>query len=400
MSPSPAQPKVAFVAGANGVSGNAIIEYLIRRSKEEWSKIVVSSRSPLKSFWQDPRVHFIALDLSSSVEDVVKKLQPLCTDVTHAYFVSYVHSDDFTALKALNVPLFENFLHGIDTVAGDSLKSVCLQTGGKASHYGVHLGPPAEVPLHEGIPRYDDEGYNFYYPQEDLLFKIHAQRKWTWNVIRPMAIIGYTPSKNGMSEALTLALYILVCKELGEVPEFPGNEYFYNSVDDSSYAQGVADMTIWATTHPQTRNQAFNHINGDTFVWKYFFANLCKHFGAEAPIITDWPKGGDGNSKSKVLLETWAQDPRKKEAWDRVCDKFGGNKDTFAWGSWAFLDWVSQKTWPTLSSCAKARSFGWTRVDDTFSTWIETYRMFENAGILPPNHVTNPPIAAPGSVES
>jgi len=29
-------PKVAFVAGCNGVSGNAIVEFLIRQPKEEW----------------------------------------------------------------------------------------------------------------------------------------------------------------------------------------------------------------------------------------------------------------------------------------------------------------------------------------------------------------------------
>ena len=28
--------KVAFVAGCNGVSGNAIVEYLIRQPKQEW----------------------------------------------------------------------------------------------------------------------------------------------------------------------------------------------------------------------------------------------------------------------------------------------------------------------------------------------------------------------------
>jgi len=30
------QTKVAFVAGANGISGNAIVEHLIRTPKTEW----------------------------------------------------------------------------------------------------------------------------------------------------------------------------------------------------------------------------------------------------------------------------------------------------------------------------------------------------------------------------
>lgn len=59
-----------------------------------------------------------------------------------------------------------------------------------------------------------------------------------------------------MSEAITLALYILVCKEMGEAARFPGNKYFYNSVDDNSYAVSLADMSVWASTHDHTKNEA------------------------------------------------------------------------------------------------------------------------------------------------
>ena len=88
-------------------------------------------------------------------------------------------------------------------------------------------------------------------------------------------------AENGMSEAITLALYMLVCKELGQIPTFPGNKYFYNSVDDSSYAVGLADISVWATTHEHTKDEAFNHVNGDTFVWRYFFRKIGKYFGMD-----------------------------------------------------------------------------------------------------------------------
>lgn len=88
-----------------------------------------------------------------------------------------------------------------------------------------------------------------------------------------------TRSENGMSEALTLALYMLVCQEIGEIPRFPGNKYFYNCVDDNTYAVSLADMTIWATTSDHSKNEAFNHANGDTFVWRYFFPRIGKYFG-------------------------------------------------------------------------------------------------------------------------
>lgn len=124
-------PKVAFVAGCNGVSGNAIVEHLIRQPKEEWSHIIVTSRSPLPNYWQDYRVEFVAIDFLEPVETIMSKLPLACRKTTHAYYTAYVHTDDFTKLRDYNVPLFKNFLTAIDTVAGDNLQRVCLQTGGK-----------------------------------------------------------------------------------------------------------------------------------------------------------------------------------------------------------------------------------------------------------------------------
>jgi hypothetical protein len=39
---TPPVAKVAFVTGANGITGNAVIEYLIRQPKEEWWAFLLS----------------------------------------------------------------------------------------------------------------------------------------------------------------------------------------------------------------------------------------------------------------------------------------------------------------------------------------------------------------------
>ena len=96
---------------------------------------MVSSRSPLKYHWQDPRVYFVAVDFLDSLETIIAQMNPLCADVTHAFFTSYVHSDDFERLRDANVPLFKNFLTAIDLVARDTLQGVCLQTGGKVNRF-------------------------------------------------------------------------------------------------------------------------------------------------------------------------------------------------------------------------------------------------------------------------
>ncbi|KAH6688492.1 NAD-dependent epimerase/dehydratase [Plectosphaerella plurivora] len=371
--------KVAFVTGANGITGNAIIEHLIRQPKTEWSKIVITSRrTPTQVFWQDPRIRFVALDFLKPVDELVAAMKPWCHDVTHAFFASYVHTADFAKLRDYNVPLFQNFLQSIDTVAASSLKRICLSTGGK-------------VPIHEDMPRYEDKGENFYYPQEDFLFDLAAKRRWDWNIIRPNAIIGFTPAGNGMSAALTLAIYILTCREMGEVPVFPGNKFFYNSVDDSSYAPSLADMNVWAATSENTKNEAFNHTNGDVFVWKYFWPKLGKYFGIDFPDTQEWKASGEGQRmEHNFLMTQWAKD--KEPIWRRVVEKHGGNPDAFGWGTWDFFDWAVGKAWFTIGSVSKARKFGWTRYDDTYDTWIETFRAFENAGVLP---IAPPPSREP-----
>lgn len=84
----------------------------------------------------------------------------------------------------------------------------------------------------------------------------------------------------------------------------------------------------------------------------------------------------------------WAKD--KKPVWDRICEKYGGKKEAFDWGTWDFFDWAVGKSWMSICSVNKARKFGWDRFDDTYDTWIETYKSFENAGVLPKLLVKSP----------
>ncbi|EHA25443.1 hypothetical protein ASPNIDRAFT_186699 [Aspergillus niger ATCC 1015] len=376
---SPLPEKVAFVTGANGISGYAIVEHLIRQPKQEWSKIIVTSRRPLPTPWIDPRVEFVAVDFLESVETIVSKIKDICAPVTHAYFTSYVHDNDFKVLKEKNVPLFRNFLDAVDAVC-PALRRVSLQTGGK--YYGVHLGP-VKVPLEESFSRYDDQGFNFYYNQEDYLREAQKRRNtWSYNIIRPNAINGYAPHANGMSEALTIAIYMLICRELNQPATFPGNEYFWNSIDDNSYAPSLADLTVWASSQEHCRDEVFNHVNGDVFVWKHIWQDVAKYFGVEVPEPKFEKAAGQAKTLSNEIdMVEWAKD--KRAVWETVVQKHGGKVEAFDWGTWGFFNWATGKSWLTISSINKARKYGWKRHDNTFDTWIETYRSFENAGVLP-----------------
>ncbi|RDH30338.1 hypothetical protein BDQ94DRAFT_161388 [Aspergillus welwitschiae] len=376
---SPLPEKVAFVTGANGISGHAIVEHLIRQPKQEWSKIIVTSRRPLPTPWIDPRVEFVAVDFLEPVETIITKIKDICAPVTHAYFTSYVHDDDFRVLREKNVPLFRNFLDAVDAVC-PALRRVSLQTGGK--YYGVHLGP-VKVPLEESFSRYDDQGFNFYYNQEDYLREVQKRRNtWSYNIIRPNAINGYAPHANGMSEALTIAIYMIICRELNQPATFPGNEYFWNSIDDNSYAPSLADLTVWASSQEHCRDEVFNHVNGDVFVWKHIWQDVAKYFGVEVPEPKFEKAAGQAKTLSNEIdMVEWAKD--KRAVWGTVVQKHGGKVEAFDWGTWGFFNWATGKSWLTISSINKARKYGWQRHDNTFDTWIETYRSFENAGVLP-----------------
>ncbi|GLA73901.1 hypothetical protein AtubIFM55763_004835 [Aspergillus tubingensis] len=351
---------------------NSIIKY-------SRSKIIVSSRRPLPTPWIDPRVEFVAVDFLESVETIISKLKDICAPVTHAYFTSYVHDDDFRVLREKNVPLFRNFLDAMDAVC-PGLQRVSLQTGGK--YYGVHLGP-VKVPLEESFPRYDDQGFNFYYNQEDYLREVQKRRNtWSYNIIRPNAINGFAPHANGMSEALTIAIYMLICRELNQPATFPGNEYFWNSIDDNSYAPSLADLTVWASSQEHCRDEVFNHVNGDVFVWKHMWQDVAKYFGVEVPEPKFEKAAGQAKTLSNEIdMVEWAKD--KRAVWETVVQKHGGKVEAFDWGTWGFFNWATGKSWLTISSVNKARKYGWQRHDNTFDTWIETYRSFENAGVLP-----------------
>ncbi|KAL1594142.1 hypothetical protein SLS59_008976 [Nothophoma quercina] len=275
---SPLPRRTALITGVNGISGNAIVEHLIRQPRSEWVKIVVTSRKPLPQSWQDDRVEFFALDLLWPQDKIIAAMKPYCSEVTHAFFASYVHTDDFTLLTKYNVPLWENFL--------------------------------------EEASRYDDKGENFYYKQEDFMFarqKEAAARghNWHYSIIRPNGIVGFTPAANGMSEAITMALYFLISKELGQNAEFPGNDYFYNCVDDASSAKGIANISVWAMTQEHTKDEAFNSVNGDTYVWKYFWPRIAAYFGAEVSAFARFHGNNEAYLSSRQRILNLFEEPRK-----------------------------------------------------------------------------------------
>ncbi|GME66160.1 uncharacterized protein K452DRAFT_275951 [Neofusicoccum parvum] len=322
--------------------------------------------------WIDPRVEFVAADFLEPPQKVSESLKSPCKDVTHVYFTSYVHNDDLSKLAEKNVPLFKNFMDVMEQVC-PKLERVCLQTGGK--HYGLHLGPTKQ-PVTEDIGRYEDEGLNFYYQQEDYMREAQQRRKqWSYNVIRPFGIIGYTPQANGMNMSMTWAIYLLICKELGIAAGFPGSQVFLDAADDISYSPSIADMTLWATTNDHTKNKDFNHASGDPVVFRYFWRELAAYFGIQI----------DEVALLGCPLSEWIKD--KRGVWERIVQKYGGSVEAFDSCNWQGTKWADMRQWQIFPSVTKARRYGWSRYDTAMECWSGTFKTFENAGILPKSNL-------------
>jgi nucleoside-diphosphate-sugar epimerase len=374
--------KVALITGGNGITGSAVLEYLVAHTTaKEWSKIIVTSRSPFKTTVQDDRITFIALDLSKDPAILIEKMSSVCAEVTHAYSSSYVHKDDFAELNKANEALFSNFLDALIAVA-PNLQNCTLQTGGK--HHNVHI-IPVSSPAREKEPRGDSSIENFYYPQEDYLIKSQKGQKWTWNVIRPEAIIGHTSKPNGMNSALTYAPYFLVCKKLGAEAKMPTNQRYWEGTDYLSDSRLIADMTIWASTTPKAANNAFNVNNGDYLCWRYMWPRIAKYCGAHATSDQVFEKSvpKEGDSQLEVSLAEWVAD--KREVWERICDENGCHEAKATWesGTWAFQDWVFQRTWSATLSINKARKFGWQGHIDSYQSLTDAFEKFVELKQIP-----------------
>lgn len=244
---------------------------------------------------------------------------------------------------------------------------------------------PIPSPAREEDPRRQGPIDNFYFPQEDKLVAAQKGKKWTWNVIRPEAIVGSTSTPNGMNEALTIAVYFLICRELGTEAPMPTNQRYWEGTDDVSYGPLIADLTIYASTNSHCANEAFNIANGDYFTWKYLWPRLADYFGAKASSDQKFtkPRPEEGNVQIENSFLDWSQDKRK--VWDELCEKknLPEAKKTFDFGTWAFQDWVFQRSWSATVSINKARRFGWTGHADSYECFIETFEKFKKYGLIP-----------------
>lgn len=305
--------------------------------------------------------------------------------------------------------MLKNFLEALEiTGAAKKLKRVLLTTGAK--QYGVHLGP-VKCPMEESDPWIEGNGRppNFYYTQQRILHEAAKRGGWDWVVTYPNDVIGFARN-NFMNLATSVAVYAAVNRELSGELEFPGSETFYNMFDSFTYSRLHAEFNLWAALEPKCSNQAFNVVNGDTESWANLWPKLAKRFGCKVPpkqferqtpdasetkLIENPPyedlaavagmegKITPGKVEQRIDLVKWAGRKEVKDAWAKIADREGLEKDALEKATWQFLGFVLGRSYNIVISMSKARKLGWSGYIDSWEAFEETFNDLENAKIIP-----------------
>ncbi|WP_206513796.1 SDR family oxidoreductase [Pseudoflavitalea rhizosphaerae] len=331
----------ALVAGANGVIGSSLIEYLL--TLDNWQVIGLSR----KGGQNRTRLRHISVDLLNQNE-TIEKLQQL-TEVTHIFYAAYQDRPTWAELVPPNLGMLVNLVEAIEPVTRD-LQHISLMQGYKV--YGAHLGP-FKTPARETDAAHMPPEFNA--DQQYFLEEKQKGKKWTWSAIRP-SVVGGAATGNPMNLAMVIAVYASISKELGLPLRFPGKPGAYNKLLEMTDAGLLAKATVWAATDPRGANQAFNITNGDLFRWEELWPKLAAWFNLEtAPPLP-------------MQLQVIMAD--KKELWKSIQEKYKLEK--YSWediSSWAFGDFVFGWDYDMFADSSKSRRSG-------FHEYIETETMF------------------------
>ena len=349
------QHKTALIVGANGVIGCNLARYL--ETLDDWSVIGLSRRGGQST----GKIRHISVDLLDPT-DCLNKLADL-TGVTHVFYAAYQERPTFAELVEPNLAMLVNTVTTIEKVA-PNLAHVSLMQGYKV--YGAHLGP-FKTPAREDEDNHMPPEFNM--DQQAFLQKQQQGKSWTWSALRPSVVIG-TATGNPMNLAMVIGLYAAMSKELGLPLRFPGKPGAYDTLLEMTDAGLLARATVWAATHPQCANQAFNITNGDLFRWNEMWPKIAKFFAIEvAPPLP-------------MSLHTAMAD--KADLWQAMKTRYGLADHSYdAVSSWGFGDAVFSWNYDFFADGSKARRFGFHDFVDSETMFIDVFRDMRAQRIIP-----------------
>lgn len=352
---------IALVVGATGITGNNLAQELISNGFITYGL----SRNPNNLVDNLIPVKADLLDIQS-LEIALKDISP-----THVYFTTWMRNDTEEENIRVNSALVRNLMNILSEKK--SVKHVALVTGLK--HY---LGPFEAyakegklpiTPVREEHPRLPIP--NFYYAQEDEVYKAAARDGFTWSIHRPHTVIGYAVG-NLMNIASTLAVYASICKHTGKPLIWPGSSAQWNGISDVTDARMLAKQLVWASTTDPAKNTAFNITNGDIFRWKWLWYRIAEFFGIEAV--------GFENS-IKPLEDEMKND---KEIWKKIAEKYSLKEHDLQRLSSAWhTDLDLGRPLEVMCDMTNSRKLGFKEYQNTEKSFIDVFEKMKAEKLIP-----------------
>ena len=352
--------KRALVVGATGIVGRSLASMLAR---EGWTTFGLSrtGSAPLRG------VTNLQADLldPAALTEALADIRPSFAAIT-----AWMRRDSEAENIQVNSATVRNLLAALEPAR--SLEHVALMTGLK--HY---LGPfeaygkavMAETPFHETEARLASP--NFYYAQEDELFAAAARAGFGWSVHRSHTVLGFAVG-NAMNMVLTLSVYATLCKELGRPFVFPGSQMQWNALTDVTDADLLSEQMLWAATHEEGRDQAFNTANGDVFRWRWLWPQLADHFGLAWEGFVGQPRP----------LES--QMVGMEDTWRAIAGRHAlAEPDLGRLASWWHSDADLGRTIEVLTDMTKSREAGFLGFRSTPKSFLAKIAQYRAARILP-----------------
>ena len=260
--------KKVLIAGASGLVGYAAMKHF--GADPDCDVIALSRRAPDDTHG----ARFLPLDLTDAA--ACERLAADLPDVTHLVYAALYERPGLVAgwrereQIETNERMLRNLLDPLERHARN-LRHVTLLQGTKA--YGVHVRPLA-VPARENRSEMHEQP-NFYWNQENHLRALQRGKDWTWSILRPVLIVGYSTG-SAMNVIPALGVYAALRREAGLDLPFPGGA---PRVAQAIDADLLARVIAWAGEAASARNEIFNVANGDVFVWENVWPAIARSLG-------------------------------------------------------------------------------------------------------------------------
>ena len=346
-----------LVIGPHGVTGGAISRRLA--ADDGWQVVTASRRGAPEGL----DVQHLSADLldPGALSGPAGRIS--LGRVTHVVYTAYTERDTMAATIAPNLAMLTNTLDGLKA-AGAAVEHVVLIGGGKS--YGEHLGP-YKTPAKESDPRF--LGPIFYNDQEDLLADRAAREDFTFTVLRPDLVIGFSLG-SPMNLLGAIGVYAALCKEQGVPLRFPGAPGTWTALQQFTDADLLAAAVQWALTADTARGEVFNVINGDQFRWQHLWEDIGSVF--ELPTAPPQPM---------KLVEQMAD---KEPAWDALIARHRLRPTAYRQiASWDFADAVWWSPYDLVQSTIKVRQAGFADSIDSHESLTTKLRQLRSDGYLP-----------------